>query len=348
MSTSETQLIADLSHRLASVGAPGAAAALVSEGETAWVGMHGTRRAESNDPVTTDTAFWWFSMTKIATATAIMQLAELGAVALDSPAREYLDRTPIDARITIRQLLNHSSGLANPMPMRWIHPADAPGPDQQAMVAGLLERHQRLRSEPGTRSSYTNLGFLVLGEIIAAAGGKPYPDYVVEKILRPIGATRTGFGYPPEPATGHHPRRDPLLPLARLALPRWVLGPAAGSWRTFTPFLLDGSAYGGLVGPVDDAAKLLALHLGDGSAVLGPRAIAEMQQINTRGKRFDLGLGWFRPHAASERGETFVEHLGGGAGFGTVMRVYPERRIGIVAMANVSSNKFDHEALVSL
>lgn len=81
----------------------------------------GLRRAGGAEPVSADTAFWWFSMTKIATATALMQLVESGAVALDAPARDHLaDVAGLDPRITVRQLLNHSSGLANPMPMRWI------------------------------------------------------------------------------------------------------------------------------------------------------------------------------------------------------------------------------------
>lgn len=135
-----------------------------------------------------------------------------------------------------------------------------------------------------------------------------------------------------------------------MVLPRWVLAEPVGTWRTFRPFLLDGSAYGGLVGPVGDAAALLAAHLGDtpaGRRILAPDTLADMQRITTPGKRFDLGLGWFRPHAASRRGATYIEHLGGGAAFGAVMRIYPEHKTGIVAMANVSSNHFDHGALLT-
>ena len=70
---------------------------------------------------------------------------------------------------------------------------------------------------------------------------------------------------------GVHPRRDPLLPFMRLLVPRWAFGPTVGKWGFFTPFYLDGAAYGGLVGPVGDAALLTAAHLGGGA--LGERRI---------------------------------------------------------------------------
>src|SRR5262252_5526378 len=60
-------------------------------------------------------------------------------------------------RITARHLLSHSAGLANPIPVRWVHPTDQPGPDPNVFLRGLLARHGRLRFEPGSRSSYSNL-----------------------------------------------------------------------------------------------------------------------------------------------------------------------------------------------
>ncbi len=223
------------------------------------------------------------------------------------------------------------------------------------MVGRLLDKYGKLKFEPGERSEYTNIGYLVLGELIAELSGQSYKDYVVDRVMKPIGANSTGFTADlagvENAAEGTHPRRDPFLPLARLLIPSWVIGPPVGRWRIFNPFYLDGSAYGGLVGPVGDAALLAAAHLNGGS--VGPRRIlsaesaAEMQRIATPGKKFDLGLGWFRRHRDSERGLTHIEHLGGGAGFGTVMRLYPERGVGLVAMANVSSNRFKHEDLLA-
>ncbi len=356
MTAASDQLIEELGERLAHVAAPGASMALVSGGEVAWVGSHGLARVSSERPVDDGTAFLWFSMTKIATATAVMQLVDAGAVGLDSPAREHVpDLEPLDPRITVRQLLNHSSGIPNPPPLRWIHPGDEPGPEPREFVTRLLDRYGKPKFEPGDHSAYTNVGYLVLGELIAEVSGRPYKDYVVDRVLRPIGAVSTGFTFDSagmaNAAEGTHPRFDPFLPLARLLIPSWVIGPPVGRWRTFNPFYLDGSAYGGLVGPASDAARLAAAHLGggtvDGRRILSEESAAEMQRIATPGKKFDLGLGWFRSHRDSKRGATHIEHLGGGAAYGAVMRLYPERGIGAVAMANVSSNRFKHEELLA-
>ena len=344
----------NLSEGLERVTAPGVAAAVIEDGRVVWEGATGTAAPSTGRPVGDETAFLWFSMTKIATATAVMQLVDEGAVGLDASARDSLALAGLDRRITVRQLLNHSSGIANPAPLRWIHPAGEQGPEPRAMVERLLERYGKPKFEPGDRSAYSNIGYLVLGELVAEVSGLPYERYVVERVLEPLGATRTGFSFPAEErhawSEGAHPRRDPLLPLMRLLVPRWAFGPAAGKWRLFNPFYLDGAAYGGLVGPVGDAALLAAAHLGRGALgerrILSAESATEMQRIVTPGKRYDLGLGWLRPHRDSERGLTWIQHLGGGGGYGAVMRLWPDRGRGVVAMANVSFQRFDYETLL--
>ena len=69
-----------------------------------------------------------------------------------------------------------------------------------------------------------------------------------------------------------------------------------------------------------------------------------MQRIEYPGKPFDHGLGWFRPHGAGASGAEFVQHLGGGAGFFNVMRLYPARSLGIVVMGNAT--RYDLDGLV--
>jgi CubicO group peptidase (beta-lactamase class C family) len=68
-----------------------------------------------------------------------------------------------------------------------------------------------------------------------------------------------------------------------------------------------------------------------------------MQRVTPRGGKRDFGLGWFRSHQASGRRPAFVEHLGGGAGFWCVMRIYPEESLGLVVMGNTTS--YDHESV---
>jgi len=314
----------------------------------------GSADLASGAPMRTDLAIPWFSMTKIATATVAMRLVERGALDLDGPvlplvgAVETLRPAEWAARITVRHLLQHASGLANPIPVGWIHPVDQPAPDPDAFLSGLLRKHAKLRFEPGTRSSYSNIGTLVLGAALGAVVGRPYIDVAGAEVLQPVGMSHTGFtfGADVDAATGYHPRWSPM----RLLLPRWVTGPSVGRWMSFHRFVLDGAAYGGLIGTADDAARFLQLHLRDGeldgTRLLTEQSARSMRDITLAGRRFDLGLGWFRPADQRKADPPSVEHLGGGAGFFNVIRLYPSEGVGAVVMGNAT--KYDIDAVARL
>jgi CubicO group peptidase (beta-lactamase class C family) len=130
-------------------------------------------------------------------------------------------------------------------------------------------------------------------------------------------------------------------------LPKGVVGPRQGRYVYFNPFYVKGPAYGGLVGGVDEAARFVRLHLNGGQVhgtrLLSAESVAEMRRITPRGGKRDFGLGWFRSHEARERRLAFVEHLGGGAGFRNVMRIYPEELLGVVVMGDTTS--YDHDSI---
>jgi len=348
-----------LQHRLReAVGAsvPGIAVAVVDPDgvrEAVAVGMADLRGSR---PASPDMVCPWFSMTKIVTATAAMRLMERGVLDLDAPLSPHVAqmrhlRPSTDAAtITARHLLSHSGGLANPIPVGWIHPPDQAGPDPDTFLDGLLSKHGKLRFEPGTTSSYSNLGTLVLGAAMANLAQTPFAELVRTDVLEPLGMHATGFGYSSEmealAATGYHPRRSPM----RYLLHRWVIGAPAGRWLSLNRFVLDGQAYGGLIGTVSDAARFVQMHLRDGELdgirVLDVDHARAMREIRIDGKRFDLGLGWFRPANARDADPPFVEHLGGGAGFFNVIRVYPTRGVGIAVMGNAT--KYDIDAVAAL
>ena len=296
----------------------------------------------------------WFSMTKIATATLAIRLADEGALDLDAPVHPLVPQMrslrPREwaERITPRHLLQHGGGLSNPIPITWIHPAGRPGPDPASLLGGLLRKHPKLRFEPDSKSSYSNLGTLTLGAAIAAVEERQFVDVMQAHVLGRLGMTSTGFSFADgvPAATGYHPRRSPM----RYLLPRWVRGSVRGGWMSLRPFLLDGSAYGGLVGTADDAARFLQAHL-RGGELGGVRLISEaraeeMHRITLRGRRFDLGLGWFVPSDQRRADPPFVEHLGGGAGFFNVMRMYPTLGVGAVVMGNAT--RYDVHSVAAL
>jgi CubicO group peptidase (beta-lactamase class C family) len=188
--------------------------------------------------------------------------------------------------------------------------------------------------------------------VISEVSGLRYERYVREEILVPLAMSRTGFAYPEHAADGaataYQPLWRPLTPLLRVALPKGVVRPRQGRSVAFNPLYVNGAAYGGLVGGVDEAARLVMLHLKNGrigdAQLLSPDSVAEMQRITPRGGKRDFGLGWFRSHESAQRLPAFMEHLGGGAGFWNVMRFYPDRSLGVVMMGNTTS--YDHESIL--
>lgn len=330
---------------------PGLSAALIRDGRVVWTGASGHADIASGLPARPSTVYLWFSMTKIATATAVLQLAERGVLDLDEPVTNYVPEFPAaraGGEVTIRHLLSHSSGLPSPIPVRWVHPPSVPAPDPGELTRRLLARTRKLKGVPGARASYSNLGYLVLGEAVAAASGQTFEDYVRENLLAPLGMARTDFRYrgdmEPDPATGYQRRWSPLTPLYRVMLPKGILGRPSGRFVAFNRFLVDGPAYGGLVGPVEDAACFLALHAGGGrSGVLSPAGITSMQQITASGRKLDVGLGWFRRRSDRPMKVRYLEHLGGGGGFWNMMRLFPDLGAGVIVMGNATS--YDHQRI---
>lgn len=333
-------------------GVPGLSLAVVSRRQVLMADGYGIADWSGPSAASTSTSYLWFSMTKIVTATAAMRLADEGRLDLGAAVSSYLEyfRSPGSTEATVRQLLTHTSGLGNPLPIRWVHPAEARRPDPEALLRRLL-RGRRIHRHPiGGPARYSNVGYLALGQVIARVAGMPFQDYVERYVLHPLGMSHTGFAYQPEAERARGYVSAPRLadPVLRGILPAGVVGTRHGHHLGLEPFYVDGAAYGGLVGDVTDAARFLQLHLRDGemdgTRVLAPETARQMRNIDHPGKPFDHGLGWFRPRTGSS---AWVEHYGAGAGYWNVMRLYPDRGIGVVIMSN-STRTYDFEPLMTL
>ena len=333
---------------------PGASIAAVATDGSITTSAAGKRDLSSGAAATLGTAYLWFSMTKIVTATAVMQLRDRGTLSLDDPVQRFLPEFPEPRgdwpEVRIRHLLSHSAGLSNPLPVRWVHREQEEGRDPREFALELLRKNKKLRFPAGSKAVYSNLGYITLGEVISAASGQRFEDYVEALILKPLSMTRSGFsfsGLEDDAAVGYQRRLHPMTPLFRLILPRGIFGERAGRYVSFNRFLVDGPAYGGLVGSATDAARFMACHLRggelDGVRLLSPESTREMQKIQATGRKLDVGFGWFRRSSNRSDEENFVEHLGGGGGYWNMMRIYPERGVGVVCMGNATA--YDHGAV---
>ena len=341
--------------RVTSGDVPGVAVVKASGRRIEHGASAGKADLASGRSTSTATAHLWFSMTKIVTATAVMQLAERGALQLDDRVDRLVEEFPKPRdgwpEVKVRHLLSHSSGLANPIPVSWVHPVERQGRDPRDFATDLLRKHDKLRFPAGSRAVYSNLGYIALGELIGTASGQRYEDYVTNEILTPLSMSRTGFGYEKlgaDVATGYQRRLHPMTPLFRLLLPKGIVGEKQGRFLAFNRFLVDGPAYGGLVGSAMDAARFMAVHLNEGEfdggrRLLSSESVRAMQTIQASGRKLEAGFGWFRRGREGSRNKAHLEHLGGGGGFWNMMRIYPERGVGVLAMGNATS--YDHEAI---
>jgi len=306
-------------------------------GAVGYADLAGRRHARPEDQ------YLWFSMTKIATATAAMRLRADGLLDLEAPIGTYLPGYrphPRHGHPSTRQLLTHTAGLGNPLPVRWVRPEHHAGVPNR--LARIMRKHGTPHTTVGSRAAYSNIGYLLAGEVIQAVAGRPVEECVQDLVLNPLGMTATGYGYNrAAPRAVGYVRMAPVLrPVLVRLLPKGVVGPQVGRFTSLNPFLVNGAAYGGLVGTAADACRLAAAHAAaatDPHPVLGQGDIEEMRTIHAPGKRFDHGIGWFRRPADATRSPAFVEHYGTGGGFWNAMRIYPEDRLALVAMANTTA-----------
>jgi CubicO group peptidase (beta-lactamase class C family) len=279
--------------------------------------------------------FRWFSITKVVTATAVMQLVEDGRLELAAPVKRWLpwvDVRPAAAAPTVEELLSHSSGLPNPLPLGWVHPPGTPIRRGEELARGYFTRPLRLAWAPGTRAHYSNLGFLVLEALVEAASGERFDAFVTRRQLAALGLSSTSFSE--VPAVPGHERVRSLRTLGlALVIPsvrRLVAGTHAG-FVALRPFVLDGLGYGGLCGTIDDLARLGRAHLCDGAGLLSPESSRRMR---TPGP-FGFGLAWFVGRDAA--GEPYVEHEGSAGGFRASLRLYPRSGVGVAVLANAGA-----------
>ena len=308
-----------------------------------FAGAVGHAELSEPRPATVKDQYPWFSMSKIATATTAMRLHADGVLDLDAPIGEVLPdyrAHPRHGHPTTRQLLTHTAGLGNPLPVRWVRPEDQD--EDPTARARLLARYGTPKKPVGQRAAYSNIGYLLAGQVIESITGNPVEDCVRAMVLDPLGMSGTAYRFRPDAprAVGYVRMPGVLTPALQALLPAGIVGSRTHGYTALRPFLVNGAAYGGLVGDVTDAVRLAAAHLptrSRPSPLLSYDDLVGMQRITATGKRFDHGIGWFRRPADTAAHPPFVEHYGTGGGFWNAMRIYPTTGLAITAMTNTTS-----------
>jgi len=345
------ELEKDLQRMVKKKQPPGMSVAVVKDGQLIYSKGFGWADGPQKIPASPETVYHWWSMTKVPTALAILQLAETGKLGLDDPVSDHLpffqvefDGVPMPT-VTIRQLMRHTSGITDPTPdiIGWVH-YDHAIYNQTELVQQHLPNYNQLKFAPDTDTSYSNLGYMVLGAVIEAVSGLSYEDYIHTQILVPLEMTQTGFLYSLDMegkvAAGSQPLINLYTPLLPFLLdPNELIREQKGGLLWFNPVYVDVTPSTGLIGSVDEAA-LLVIALLERTGLLTPESHDLL--LPTVSNPTGRPLGWA---AFSSSGRLWVQHSGGGPGFATVMRLYPEENFGVVIMSN--NTNLPREALVN-
>ena len=285
------------------------------------------------------TTFNAFSVTKTFTALAILQLEEKGKINIDNNAYEYVEEFPYPLDISIKQLMAHTAGIPNPNPLSWIHlQEEHQGFDKKGFFDQIFQKYHKVKSKPNNAFAYSNLGYVLLGQIIASVAKISYEEYIRENILRPLGMSRKELGFEIVDENKHAKGYQKRLSLFNAGLflfmnkSKFVEKPE-GNWRPFKHYYVNGPSYGGLRGTPLGFYKYLQELLKPNCALISDQYKALMfeENLTNSNKSTGMCLAWFRGKLLNQE---YVTHAGGGGGYYCEVRIYPRKNIGSLIMYN--------------
>ncbi|MEE4349367.1 MAG: serine hydrolase domain-containing protein [Pacificimonas sp.] len=305
---------------------PGASVVVMEDGEIVYAGAQGLADLEAGTPLTPDTVLRLASITKQFSAAVMMQLVDEGRVSLDDPVSKFLPDYPQPgASATIRQLLNHSSGIQSYTQIDgWMAGA---GPGRAYTTEELVAEFKDapVVSQPGEAFVYNNSGYVLVGAIIEAVTGKDWDVAVRERIAEPLGLETLAGGT--------------RLPADTLAAKGYTRGEDGGWAPARYIHMSVPHAAGALMASATDLARWgHALHNG---RVVSPKSYAAMitpesEDILISGAPRGLGLA-----TGDVRGRPMIGHSGGIFGFSTDSGYLPDEQVFVAVLANADRPQTD-------
>src|SRR3954469_22355921 len=320
---------------------PGMVWGIVTDGAVVHVQGSGIQDTATRRSITPDTLFRIASMTKAFTALSVLKLRDEGKLSLDQPAETYVPElrgwkysTEDSPKIRVRELLTHTAGFVTDDP--W---GDRQTPMPEDDFTRLLREGVHFTRAPATAMEYSNLGYALLGRIVANVSGQPYKDFVQRLLFTPLGMTSSGYDVTAAP------------PERRALGYRWE----DNTWK-LEPTMAHGAfgAMGGIQTSASDYAKWIAYLL----AAWPPRDGADSGPVRRSSVR-ELAQGANFPSVRARPGSSGPEacreaatyamgfyaasdcelgltlsHGGGYPGYGSHVLLLPEYGVGIFALAN--------------
>ena len=294
---------------------PGVAVLIIQDGQIVHNKGYGLARLDMKKAVGPDTAFDLASMSKQFTAMAVMILAERGKLSYDDPLSKFFPDFPAYAqKITVRNLLTHTSGLVDVINPRWFKQGYEPTSND---LGKLYKEEPNLKYTTGEKFEYNNAGYLLLALIVERISGQSFPQFMRESIFKPLGMSRTLIWSEAKPKV-----EDLALSYA----------PKDNSFSSIDS-VSDVFLYGPK-GVISTAADLFKWN----EALQTEKLVkaATLRQAFTPMKLNDgtetsYGFGWF---TGKDGGLELIEHAGGYLGYRTEIVRYPSQRTTIVVLSN--------------
>jgi len=303
---------------LANTHTPAISVAVLRGSDTVVMKGYGDASVELHRPATAATVYRIGSITKQFTSAEIMRLAERGRLSIDDPISKYLPDVPTHGQtITIRRLLNHTSGIHN----YTAEPAWRQTWGQQLSPRQIVAfvDHDSLDFKPGDRWSYSNTGYVLLGMIVEKVTGETYANYLQHDLFKPLGLTQTSY-CPSRP-------NDPTF----------ADGYAAGAGSAKPAEFLDMThphGAGALCSTVRDLVKWQRALMG--GRVVNAQSYALMTTPDTlnNGRPLTYGFGLSAGKLGTHRQ---IGHNGGINGFTTASFYYPDDSVNVVVFSNADA-----------
>jgi CubicO group peptidase (beta-lactamase class C family) len=308
---------------------PGAAVAVVGGGRLVFAKAFGVSDAEVRTPATPATLFRIASNTKMLTAAALVTLAEQGKVKLDDPVGAYVKGlSPAISKVTLQQLLSHTSGIMDRASDYGLHDDAALGNSIRAWDDSYLF------TAPDKIFSYSNLGYDLAGLVLEEVTGKPYADAMDELVFKPLGMNRTTL----------RPTVAMTYPFSQGHVATGGAGPSVV--RPY-PDKVEHLPSGGVFTSVLDYSRFVIAFMNggkvDGRAVLLPGVIAKLSTPyaeNPSGNRRWNARAGYGLNVLDYRGVRVLQHGGSVMGFGSLVRMVPGQQFSVIILANRSGALF--------
>jgi CubicO group peptidase (beta-lactamase class C family) len=300
-------------------GSPGAAVAVVRDGEVVHAGGYGLANLEYGIAITPTSVFHIASVSKHFTAFAVGLLAQEGRLSLDDDVRKYLPEVPdFGHLITIRHLIHHTSGLRDQWELLAMAGWRLDDVITREHILKMVANQRELNFVPGAEHLYSNTGYTLLAEIVARVSGQSFARFTDQRIFRPLGMSRTHF----------HDDHQRIVPDRA-----YSYAPSPGGWRSM-PLNYANVGATSLFTTVEDLAKwdrnFLTGEVGGASlleSMLTPGVLND-------GKEIPYAHALIR---GEHRGLATVSHTGADAGYRTAYLRFPDERFSVIVFSNLGS-----------